>query len=196
MSPTGLRGRAPETSRAVAYGPSFKKLDRERSDRALYPSPAKRRGGKAEAKRRARVGGCLDTPNLTLISFASSLPATRSHSWGRDNACVSHDHNFGFSELALDGGVDAALLSRTVPPRQEGRLAIVTNAGRDAMDAAAQPDERRLCPAEPFGEDGWPWTAKSCGSDAPTLASSLRRQSRKRWWQKSPAHQEEHEGNR
>jgi len=29
-------------------------------------------------------------------------------------------------------------------------------------------------------------TAKSCGSDAPTLASSLRRQSRKRRWQKSP----------
>jgi len=25
----------------------------------------------------------------------------------------------------------------------EGRLAIVTNAGRDAVDAAAQPDERR-----------------------------------------------------
>jgi hypothetical protein len=63
MSPTGLRGRAPETSRAVAYGPSFKKLDRERSDRALYPSPAKRWGGKAEAKRKARVGGCLDTPH-------------------------------------------------------------------------------------------------------------------------------------
>jgi len=27
----------------------------------------------------------------------------------------------------------------------EGRLAIVTDAGRDAVDAAAQPDERRLC---------------------------------------------------
>src|SRR5581483_11062395 len=48
-----------------------------------------------------------------------------------------HDPNFGFSELVLDGGVEAALLSRTVPPRQEGRLAIVTNAGRDAVDALA-----------------------------------------------------------
>src|SRR5579872_6700773 len=44
---------------------------------------------------------------------------------------------FGFSELSLDGGVEAALLSRIVPPRQEGRLAIVTNAGRDAVDALA-----------------------------------------------------------
>src|SRR5579872_1043093 len=44
---------------------------------------------------------------------------------------------FGFSELSLDGGVEAALLSRIVPPRQEGRLAIVTNAGRDAVDVLA-----------------------------------------------------------
>jgi len=54
-------------------------------------------------------------------------------------------------------------------------LAIVTNVGRDAVDAALSQDERR-----------YPWTAKSCGPDAPTLASSLRKLSRRRRWQKSP----------
>ena len=48
------------------------------------------------------------------------------------------------------------------PP--EGRLAIVTNAGRDAMDVAAR-ETSAAC-----------WrTVKSCRSDAPMLASSLRR---------------------
>jgi hypothetical protein len=45
----------------------------------------------------------------------------------------------------------------------EGRLAIVTDAGRDAMDASGALDEQR-----------WMRTAKSCGPDASTLASSLR----------------------
>jgi hypothetical protein len=51
------------------------------------------------------------------------------------------------------------------PP--EGRLAIVTDAGRDAVDASGAKDE---------GADLR--TAKSCGPDAPTLASSWRRQLR------------------
>ena len=34
-------------------------------------------------------------------------------------------------------------------------MAIVTNVGRDAVDAEASLDERRLRPAKPFGEDGW-----------------------------------------
>ena len=45
----------------------------------------------------------------------------------------------------------------------EGRLAIVTDARRDAVDADGADDERRKRR-----------TAKSCGPDAPTLASSLR----------------------
>src|SRR3954454_14660238 len=45
----------------------------------------------------------------------------------------------------------------------EGRLAIVTNAGRDAVDADGAADEQHVRR-----------TAKSCGSDAPTLASSWR----------------------
>src|SRR5258705_12371059 len=42
--------------------------------------------------------------------------------------------------------------------RQEGRIAIVTNAGRDAVDAAAR-ETNAVCLR----------TAKSCGSDAPIL---------------------------
>ena len=46
----------------------------------------------------------------------------------------------------------------------EGRLAIVTNAGRDAVDADRAEDEGAVTR-----------TAKSCGPDAPMLASSLRK---------------------
>jgi hypothetical protein len=46
----------------------------------------------------------------------------------------------------------------------EGRVAIVTAAGRDAVDADALIDERRVMR-----------TAKTCGPDAPTLASSSRK---------------------
>jgi hypothetical protein len=45
----------------------------------------------------------------------------------------------------------------------EGRLAIVTDAGRDAVDVGGAKDE-----------SAGSRTAKSCGPDAPTLASSSR----------------------
>ncbi len=48
-------------------------------------------------------------------------------------------------------------------PTEEGRLAIVTDAGRDAVDAGGAKDESADLR-----------TAKSCGPDAPTLASSSR----------------------
>jgi hypothetical protein len=66
----------------------------------------------------------------------------------------------------------------------EGRLAIVTNARRDAVDASGASDEGAGLR-----------TAKSCGPDAPTLASS-------RWSDllatvtKKPGHRGEREGNR
>jgi hypothetical protein len=50
------------------------------------------------------------------------------------------------------------------PVPLEGRLAIVTNAGRDAVDAGSASDEGVILR-----------TAKSCGPDAPTLASSFAR---------------------
>jgi hypothetical protein len=49
----------------------------------------------------------------------------------------------------------------------EGRLAIVTDAGRDAVDADSAFDEWRVMR-----------TAKSCGPDTPTLVSSSRKQFR------------------
>jgi hypothetical protein len=53
------------------------------------------------------------------------------------------------------------MTSRPVP--KEGRFAIVTNAGRDAVDASGATDESAELR-----------TAKSCGPDTPTLVSSLR----------------------
>jgi hypothetical protein len=57
-------------------------------------------------------------------------------------------------------------ISCTSPPSRptEGRFAIVTDAGRDAVDADGAKDESADL-----------WTAKSCGPDAPTLASSWRK---------------------
>jgi len=65
----------------------------------------------------------------------------------------------------------------TLPPSRptEGRIAIVTDAGRDAVDAGGAADESADLR-----------TAKSCGPDAPTLASSWRKHFRRRRWQKSP----------
>src|SRR5258705_2562897 len=56
--------------------------------------------------------------------------------------------------------------SRLVPP--EGRSRVVTSAGRDAVDAAASGARKRA------GRMTLMRTAKSCRSDAPMLASSLR----------------------
>src|ERR1017187_9821740 len=50
--------------------------------------------------------------------------------------------DFGFSEFWLDGQVETGIL-RFGPVPLEGRLAIVTNAGRDAVDADGAADERR-----------------------------------------------------
>jgi hypothetical protein len=59
---------------------------------------------------------------------------------------------------------------------QEGRFAIVERRVRDAVDALATQDRAALTR-----------TAKSCGPDAPTLASSFAGLiPRKRRWQKSP----------
>jgi hypothetical protein len=57
-------------------------------------------------------------------------------------------------------------IRRLVPP--EGRLAIVTDAERDAMDA------RQRSANILRGRAVLTRTVKSCGPDAPTLASSLR----------------------
>src|SRR6478736_5794216 len=57
---------------------------------------------------------------------------------------------------------------RLVP--QRGARAIVTNAGRDAVDIDGAEDDRRLR-----------WTAKSCGPDAPTQVSSWRVNRQRRW---------------
>ena len=68
----------------------------------------------------------------------------------------------GMLRLATGGCLTATPNQRFSPVLSrptEGRFAIVTDVGRDAVDALAAQDERRLRR-----------TAKSCGPDAPTLA--------------------------
>jgi hypothetical protein len=64
----------------------------------------------------------------------------------------------------------------------EGRLAIVTNAGRDAVDAEGADNERHLRR-----------TAKSCGPGAPTLAFKLVKEISLATVANKPGHRGEHE---
>jgi hypothetical protein len=67
----------------------------------------------------------------------------------------------------------------------EGRIAIVTDAGLDAMDASGA-----------FDESACLRTEKSCGSGAPTLASSLAGYACGATEANKPGLREEHEGSR
>jgi hypothetical protein len=62
----------------------------------------------------------------------------------------------------------------------EGRFAIVTDVGSGMRWTRLHLEDERCSPR----------TAKSCGPDAPTLASSFVESSAKRWWQKSPVTRE------
>src|SRR5258708_23706187 len=62
-----------------------------------------------------------------------------------------------------------------VPSHSEGRLAIVTNAGRDAVDAAVSGTRvltNDAMPGEAFWRSRALRTVKTCGSGTPTLVSS------------------------
>ena len=80
-------------------------------------------------------------------------------------------------------------LIRTVPCPTRGALRTSRNAGRDAVDAAASGEQERA------GRMMLTRTAKSCGSDAPMLASSLREEAQATVSNK-PGHRGEHEVSR
>jgi len=104
--------------------------------------------------------------------------------------------------ISLPALVETPLLIPSSRPTK-GRIAIVTDVRRDAVDAAAfcarkvaGQASRLVSDHKASGRETMLRTAKSCGPDAPTLASSLRscvgptglRQNhiRRRRWQKSP----------
>jgi hypothetical protein len=68
----------------------------------------------------------------------------------------------------------------------EGRFAIVTDVGNGMRWTRLHLEDERCSPR----------TAKSCGPDAPTLASSFAVSFREAMVAKKPGHQGEHEGNR
>src|SRR5882724_9374683 len=64
-----------------------------------------------------------------------------------------------------------------IPSHSEGRLAIVTNAGRDAVDAAVSGTRvltNDAMPGEAFWRNRALRTVKTCGPGTPTLVSSSR----------------------
>jgi hypothetical protein len=71
----------------------------------------------------------VEKPDARTAQFAEGMQADL----GRP---VPSDKTFRFPS-----GANQRLL-RAIPSRQEGRFAIVTNAGWDAVDAAASKDER------------------------------------------------------
>jgi hypothetical protein len=75
-------------------------------------------------------GNALSTP--TRPRYRSAVPPHK----GRSSLSLPTKGagNFGFSEFSLDALVETGI-SRFHPVPIEGRLAIVTDAGRDAMDA-------------------------------------------------------------
>jgi hypothetical protein len=81
-----------------------------------------------------------------------------------DLAVQPPSQKYSPSPLGRNSFIDSP---RPVP--HEGRLAIVTDAGRDAVDVRSA-----------FDEGAGLRTAKSCGPDASTPASSLRKQFRRR----------------
>jgi hypothetical protein len=126
--------------------------------------------------------------------------------------CCDFSICFGLSSpvcknISLHPSGKSSLQIRAIPSHR-GRIAIVTDAGWDAVDAAASCAQRdRRAGEEPVSdqqhadERRLQRTAKSCGPDAPTLASSSRmlcrpnRASdttlvRRRRWQKSPVTEE------
>ena len=88
---------------------------------------------------------------------------------GRSRRKIPQSFISEFPKFRLRPDPNQSHILRCLAPL-EGRIAIVTNAGRDAVDAGSASDE-----------GAGSRTAKSCGPDAPTLASSSRRQLRRRW---------------
>src|ERR1700687_5483388 len=102
--------------------------------------------------------------------------------WRRANRRRSGSY-FGNSEIVLAVAPKSVIYPPPSRPT-EGRLAIVTDAGRDAVDAGGAKDEGAGLR-----------TAKSCGPDASTPASSLRDEAQTTVTNK-PDRRGEHEGNR
>src|SRR5882724_2210208 len=82
--------------------------------------------------------------------------------------------HFGFSEISLDGEVETEIYRFGPVPLRGVTRSSRTWGGMRWTRMVLKDEGRRLR------------TAKSCGPDAPTLASSLWRQLRRRRWQESP----------
>jgi hypothetical protein len=91
---------------------------------------------------------------MSLMDICVICPSGRF--WNRLSSLITKN-------ISLCRLVETAI-ERMDPVPTKGRFAIVTNAGRDAVDALAPKDERRV-----------KRTAKPCGPDAPTLAFKLSR---------------------
>jgi hypothetical protein len=121
------------------------------------------------------MGPCVRRDDTVIAVRGSDLP---DRLWG---ICLSSPPSKNFSLRRL---LETALL---IPPSRptEGRIAIVTDAGRDAVDASGASDEGAGLR-----------TAKSCGPDASTLAFKSAQETAPATVTIKPDHRGEREGNR
>src|ERR1700686_3173135 len=117
------------------------------------------------------------SPFLGLHNRAATVPPSRERPvWGR--CCLEPDlarpSRFRISEIVL-ASPPKSVVSVRRPVPLEGRFAIVTSAGRDAVDADGASDEGAGCGRR-----------SRVVLTPPTLVSSSWRQLHGRRWQKSP----------
>jgi hypothetical protein len=145
----------------------------------VMPITAARIGGTATGT--ATTTGKTKGPGTRFRAFLSA--ADGGGIIGRDRSSAAPPfRNF---RISLDGGVETGI-SRFGPAPFEGRFAIVTDVGCGMRWTRAALLTRALTLR----------TAKSCGPDAPTLASSLRKTNPLMTVANKPGHRGEHEGNR
>ena len=154
-------------------------------DRTRYASVGTDASGKSCCRVTSSLLDRLVAEKMRFRRWTSTFAAASVLRWSASPA-VS---NFRYSEIPLDPAPKSPAYPSPSCPT-EGRIRIVRDAGRDAVDAAAsgvtrdgragsresvsdqrRADERRHA-RRSLGEDGLLRTAKSCGPDASWLASS------------------------
>ena len=149
---------------------------------AHSPAEASKETKSSQCSREARCHTALSnaTVRARVLAFPHAVicPTGKSMSKPSDFLSRPVGKNISFRRL-----VETALLIRH-PASQEGRFAVVTDVGC-GMRWTWQRRVQSL-----HGRTALVRTAKSCGPDAPTLASSFAEQSAKRWWQTSPVTKE------
>jgi len=124
-----------------------------------FKMPAARWGGAAASSRWAKPK-CRLLPHKAELPDGQITPRRESVS----SPCAKN--------IWLGGLLDTALVIAAVPPQQEGRMRYRHETWGGMRWTRGAEDERRFARRSHLAKTGFPRTAKTCGPDAPTLAST------------------------